>query len=193
MPQGPIPVQIQGLGGIKSALNITAASVAKSTNGYLYRVVVSAAVLPTGGSLTINDSNALVTAQTITGITQAASGVVTLSTGGGANPFSVGQTITFASIVGMTQLNGLVGTVTAIGGVTTAWTATFNINTTAFTAWASAGTAASFGVGNQIVTIPFGALTIGEVIPLEWPCLNGILVSAVPTGGTTPSYAIAYS
>lgn len=191
MPQGPIPVQVQGLGGIKTALNITAAVAVKVTSGTLFRIAVSTAGT-TGGALTVNDSNALVTAQTITGITQATSGVVTLSTGGGSNPFSVGQTITFASIVGMTQLNGLVGTVTAIGGVTTAWTVTFNINTTAFTAWASAGTAASFGAGNQILTVPFGSLTSGQVIALEFPCANGILVSAVPTAGN-PLYSIAYS
>lgn len=191
MPQGPIPTQVVGMGGTRTLLNVTAAVLVKSTNGTLYRVLVSVPGT-TGGALTLNDSNALVTAQTITGITQAAQGVATLSTGGGANPFAVGNTITFATIAGMTQLNGLVGTVTAIGGVTTAWTVTFNINTAAFTAWSSGGTAASFGVGNQIITIPFGSMTAGEIMEFAWPCINGILVSAVPTTAS-PTYAISFS
>jgi hypothetical protein len=36
---------------------------------------------------------------------------------------------------------------------------------------------------NQIVSIPFGSLTAGQVITLEWPCAAGIVVSAVTTGG----------
>jgi hypothetical protein len=186
--QNPISVFAQFDGGKSSALNITAATLIKSSPGVLYRILSSAP--GSAGVLTINDSNALVTAQTITGITQAANGVVTLSTGGASNPFAVGNTITFASIVGMTQLNGLVGTVTAIGGVTTAWTVTFNINTSAFTAWASAGTASSFGVDNQIISIPFGSLT-STPATITWPCQNGILVSAVPSAGS-PIVAISY-
>ena len=190
MPTTPIPVYCQYLGGNKSALNLTAAAVIKSSPGTLYRVSVSAPGT-TGGAMTFNDTNNLLAAQTITGITQAASGVVTVSTGGGSSPFTVGNTITFQSISGMTQLNGLSGTITAIGGVTTAWTATFNINTTAFTAWSSGGTATGAGVGNQILTVPFGSLTAGQVIVLEWPCLNGIAISAVPTAGS-PVYQATY-
>lgn len=36
---------------------------------------------------------------------------------------------------------------------------------------------------NQILTIAFGSLTVGQVLTLEWPCSSGIVVSAVPTGG----------
>src|SRR6266481_1992237 len=102
-----IGVQILALGGTSRALSVTAAAVIKATPGTIYRICVSAPGT-TGGALTINDSNALVTSQTVTGITQAVNAVATLSTGGGANPFSVGQTITFASVVGMTQINGVV-------------------------------------------------------------------------------------
>lgn len=43
---------------------------------------------------------------------------------------------------------------------------------------------------NQILTIAFGSLTVGQVIALEWPCGTGIVVSAVTTGG---AFAISYS
>jgi hypothetical protein len=94
----------------------------------------------------------------------------------------------------MTQINGVVGTVTAIGGVTTAWTVTTNINSSAFTAWSSGGTASTVGAGNTVVSIPFGQLlTLQSAnVPLlfAFPCLSGIVVSGVSTGGV---FAIAYS
>jgi hypothetical protein len=37
---------------------------------------------------------------------------------------------------------------------------------------------------NQIITIPFGSLTIGQVITLEAATVTGIAVTAVPTGGS---------
>lgn len=183
-------VTIQGIGGIKSALNIAAAAVVKSTPGALYQANIAGG---TAGTFTINDSNCLVTAQTITGISVASAAVVTLSTGGASNPFAVGNTIAFASVVGMTQINTVVGQVTAIGGVTTAWTVTTNINSSAFSAWTSAGTAASFSAANVIWTFPFvtaSPLPPGSPIQLNWPCQSGILVSAVQTGG---ALSIAYT
>lgn len=38
-------------------------------------------------------------------------------------------------------------------------------------------------VGNQIATIPFGSLTVGQRIVLDWPCVTAIEFSAVGTGG----------
>lgn len=182
---------IQNIGGSKSALNLTAAALIKSSPGTLYRSKVITA--GSAGNFTINDSNCLVTAQTITGITQAANAVVTLSTGGGANPFAIGNTIAFASVVGMTQINTVVGQVTAIGGVTTAWTVTTNINSSAFTAYSSAGTAASFSAANVIWTLPFASTALilaGTGFDFQWPCLNGMLLSAVQTAGVM---SIAYT
>jgi hypothetical protein len=68
--------------------------------------------------------------------------VVTTSTNGlgTKNPFSVGDVLYFSGVSGMTQINGLTGTVTAIGGSSGAWTATFNINSSAFSSWTSGGT-----------------------------------------------------
>jgi hypothetical protein len=179
--------------GTKSALNLSTTGVIKASPGTLSRVALLAAGT-TGGALTFNDSNALVTAQTITGITAAAQAVVTISTGGSANPFAVGNTIAFASVGGMTQINSQVGTVTAIGGVTTAWTITTNINSTAFTAWSSGGTAASFSAANEIYSVAESDTVhnvLGTILQLEWPCLNGILVSAVFSA--TPLFNVSYN
>lgn len=77
---------------------------------------------------------------TITGITQAASAVVTINTVSGSNPFSLGNNVGFSGVVGMTQINGLVGRITAIGGSSGAWTFTVNINSLGFTAYSSGGT-----------------------------------------------------
>lgn len=82
---------------------------------------------------------------TITGITAAASAVVTVSNNTGMaatwNPFIINTYVSFASVGGMTQINGLVGQVTAVGGSAGAWTATVNINSSAFGAYTSGGTA----------------------------------------------------
>lgn len=67
----------------------------------------------------------------ITGITQAASAVVTI----GAHTFVVNESAYFSGVVGMTQINGLRGTITA----TTGTTITVAINSTAFTAYTSGG------------------------------------------------------
>lgn len=185
-----IAVQALNPGGTSSALNVTAAAVIKSTLGTLFRVnVINGGT--TGGALTLNDANSLVTAQTITAITAAANAVVTVSTGGSTNPFAVGDTIAFTSVGGMTQINAVAGIVTAIGGVTTAWTITTNINSSAFSAYTSAGTAASFGAANEIAVIP-DATTNGTVYDYAWPCKHGIVASSVPTGGI-PQYAISYT
>lgn len=70
--------------------------------------------------------------RSITGISQAASAVVTV----GAHTFAVGESVYFSGVVGMTQINGLRGTITATG----ATTITVAINSSAFTAWSSGGT-----------------------------------------------------
>lgn len=180
-------------GGSTSLLNITAAAVVKAGPGTIYRALVNTA-MTTGGAFTLNDSNALVTAQTITGITAATNAVVTISTGGSTNPFAVGNTVAFTSVGGMTQINTVVGQVTAIGGVTTAWTITTNINSSAFTAWSSGGTIASYGAANEIYTLAEASSTLnfaGAIIEINWPCKNGILVSAV--GSATGQFSVAYT
>lgn len=68
----------------------------------------------------------------ITGITQAASAVLTV----GAHTFAVGESVHIAGVVGMTQINNQRGQITAVG----ATTITVNINSSAYTAYTSGGT-----------------------------------------------------
>lgn len=92
--------------------------------------------------ISVNTTTGLVTlpvvnSKSITGITAAASAVVTV---GAAHGFVTGQLVYFSGVVGMTQINGLVGTVTG----TAATTITVNIASTGFTTYTSGGTAASY-------------------------------------------------
>jgi len=70
--------------------------------------------------------------RSVTGITKAASAVVTV----GSHTFLVGESVHFTGVLGMTQINGLRGTITAIG----ATDITVAINSTAFSTYTSAGT-----------------------------------------------------
>jgi hypothetical protein len=108
------------------------------------------------------------TAYTITGISQAGRAVVTVSTSTDTNPFVVGQNVTFASVVGMTEINGLVGAVTAIGGTSGNWTCTVGINSSAFTAYSSAGTATMPTVTFTCTTPQF--LMVGDI--LAWTMID---------------------
>lgn len=172
-------------GGRFSTLNLTAGTLIKATPGVIYRFVVNAPGT-TSGAYSLYDANALVTANTITGITAAAQAVVSYSTVATSNPFAVGNTIVVTSAGGMTQINGVVGTVTAVGGTSGAYTATTSINSSAFSAWTSGGTAASYGAGNLIWEIAYNATANveGAMFTLDWPCANGILLATVPGGGS---------
>ncbi|WP_330114076.1 ubiquitin-activating E1 FCCH domain-containing protein [Pseudomonas sp. JS3066] len=91
------------------------------------------AVSSQGTHFYIEDSAAVVTPLTITAITKAAQAVVSIASHGRV----VGDVVKFAAVVGMTEINGLSGIVTA----TASGTITVNIDSTAFTTYASAGTA----------------------------------------------------
>jgi hypothetical protein len=81
---------------------------------------------------------------TITGISQAASAVITVNTASGSNPFAIGETVGVTGItVGMTQINNVNARVTNIGGSSGAWTVTINVNSTGFTPWSAGGTLSS--------------------------------------------------
>lgn len=86
---------------------------------------------------------------TITAISQAASAVVSVNTVSVANPFSAGSPVSFEGVGGMTQINGVFGQVIATGGVSGAWTATVNINSSGFGAFTASG--AMFPLGNTAV------------------------------------------
>lgn len=67
----------------------------------------------------------------ITGITKAASAVITL----GTHALVVGQSVHISGVLGMTQINGLRALITAITGTTI----TVAINSSAFNTWTSGG------------------------------------------------------
>ncbi len=85
---------------------------------------------------------------TITAITNASSGVVTVNAVSAANVFTVGATLYFSGIVGMTQLNNTYATVTATGGSSGAWTATFNVATTSYGTFTSTSGTPTVQVGS---------------------------------------------
>lgn len=91
---------------------------------------------------------------TIVGITQASSAVVDI----GTNTIAVGDSVHFSGVVGMTQINGKRGTVTAKPDSTHI---TVNINSTAFTAYASGGT---------INTRPQAGETVRAGCEFDIPC-----------------------
>lgn len=86
-------------------------------------------VVTTTGRVTFADN----ITNAITGITQAASAVVTV---GSSHVLRANDVVHFSSVVGMTQINGLRGTITSVG----ATTVTVDIDTTLFTAYSSGGT-----------------------------------------------------
>ena len=47
----------------------------------------------------------------------------------------------------------------------------------------NAQTGATNTAANSILSIPFGSLTVGQIIRLEVFCQNGIVISAIPVGG----------
>jgi hypothetical protein len=85
------------------------------------------------------------TAAVITGISKAASAVVTISTVSSINPFSVGQPVNVQGVAGMTEINGLNALVTSIGGSSGAWTVTLSIDSSGFTTYTSGGTLSPHG------------------------------------------------
>lgn len=63
--------------------------------------------------------------------------------------------------------------ITVLGVVGTGGNLTFN----------DCATTGAATTANQIY-FGAGTLAVGSVVILDWPCLNGIVCSAVPTGGT---------
>jgi hypothetical protein len=102
-------------------------------------------------------------------------GNLLVSSGGNSSALQV----TAAAVIKATP--GRLAKITVVAPGTTSGALT--VNDCATTGAASAA--------NQIVSIPFGSLTAGQVIALDWPCQVGIVVSAVPGGGS-PQYSISF-
>lgn len=105
--------------------------------------------------------------RSVTGITKAASAVVTV----GSHTFAIGESVRFSGVVGMTQINGLRGTITATG----ATTITVSINSSAFSSYVSGGT---------VNTSPQTGEVVKGGCEFDIPCrFNGrIDVNAVASG-----------
>lgn len=96
------------------------------TNAYVYRGTINKR-----SGYTVYGPNRTLT---VTGISMAASAVVTADNVFTAADYGVTQ-VTFSSVVGMTQINGLTGTVQS----SNATTFTVNINSSGFSAYVSGG------------------------------------------------------
>lgn len=80
----------------------------------------------------------------ISGITRAASMVVTISTTSRTNPFAGLPYATLGGLTGTTQVNGKTYAITATGGAAGAWTITFGgVDSTGFSRYAAGGTLSS--------------------------------------------------
>lgn len=117
----------------------------------VYRNAVAVTVGAAAGNIAINHDTGLVTfvadttknvnansAKTITAITQANPGVVTAT----AHGFVTGDKIKITGVVGMTQVNDLYFTITVID----ANSFSIGVDTTAYTAYSSGGTATKHGI-----------------------------------------------
>jgi hypothetical protein len=100
---------------------------------------------PASGDHFYTNWPALANQLTITNITNAGQAVVTVNKVQATNPFNTvfagtnGNLWYFSSVSGMTQINGLFGAVQSTGGSSGAWTATFNIDSSGFSAYTSGG------------------------------------------------------
>jgi hypothetical protein len=116
----------------------------------------------------------------ITGITQAANGVISFNTVSGTNPFAyaVGNlnlNFFIQGLAGMIQLNNTDFTVTATGGVSGAWTVTISTNTSAMGAWTSGGTIVP-SMGALQFTYQFvGSATMNQNITHNKATVNGTM------------------
>lgn len=139
-PQGYVLIKAEGT---SEGISGTIAAVANSSgNTQITSVNHCVAV---GDYLYIQDAIGLLTS-TITAITQATQAVIST-----VNTFVAGNYVTISGVVGMTQLNGNTYLVVAATGASI----TINVDTTAFTAYASGGTVQSAFNGQigKVITI----------------------------------------
>ena len=156
---------------------------AAGATGYAYREIkkpVAGTVLVSIGATAIRSADwSVVTAtgrvtfaanQTypITGITNAASAVITL----GAHVLVVGQSVQVYAVVGMTQINGLRALITAV----TATTITVAINSTIFSAYTS---------GGVVNTRPQSGETVKAGFEFDFPVRFN---TSLPIGQDFPGY-----
>lgn len=129
----------------------------------LYKPVSGTVVIEKNGSAvggaTVDTTTGIVTlpavnSKSITGITQADPAVVTV---GAAHGFAINDIVYISGVAGMTQINGQVAAVTA----TAASTITLgSIDSSAYSAYTSGGTAATYMVTADVIT---------ATLEFDWP------------------------
>jgi hypothetical protein len=134
--------------------------------------------------------NIIVSAGTITNVTQASSAVVTVN-----NNFFVGQQVMIMGVVGMTQLNGNIYSITSASPTSI----TLAVNSTGFTPYISGGIATPL----QNVYSPNHCLNAGDYIIINnalgtiGPVINGNIysvINVVPNGfSTNPQMPTGYT
>lgn len=125
----------------------------------------------------------------ITGITQAASAVVTMSVTHG---LTVGQKVRFIvpSEFGMTQMNGLLGTITAIN--TTTNTITVDINSAGFTAFAFPTSAQALAGVSFPIVVPVGEAATSPYQNLLDDATRNLSIRGVQIGTTVQTTGKLY-
>jgi hypothetical protein len=133
--------------------------------------------LPAALTLSGAEEVPIVTVGHISGITQAASAVVTLNDTTSVNPFGAGMPFSIQGAGGMSAINGPGGalTISAVGGVSGAWTVTLPINSSGFGAYTTGGTLTT----TTRTTTADQRLSVGlyqaffQSGPLQWAGPNG--------------------
>lgn len=124
-----------GAGATPLAIGLPVRTIFKPVTGTV-KIAIGTVEQTLGWSVDVTTGRITFTANkvfNITGITQAASAVITVT----SNNFTVGETVFISGVLGMTQINNLRATIT----VRTTNTITVNINSSAFSAYTSGGTA----------------------------------------------------
>jgi hypothetical protein len=137
------------------------------------------------------------TAASITAAVAGSSTLVTFNSAAASNPFAVGQFLYFTAAGGITGLDGNIGQVTAIGGVTTAWTVTVNLSTGG--SYTTGGTVSASSIlltGNWTGTSGTYEMQLSATQQVQATFVNGSNVVTWPGGlsaTTTTSLKVAYN
>lgn len=125
---------------------------------------------PLAATIAKNPLNAQTTLQASAG------GELNVQPGGKSSALNV----TAAAVIKATA--GTLHKIIVVAPGTTSGALTINDTTTT-----GGGTAA-----NTILSIAYTGLTAGQVISVDWPCANGIVVTAVPGAGS-PIFSLSFS
>ncbi len=95
--------------------------------------------------------------------------------------YADGSALNLTSAAVIKATGGYLVRISIINAGTTGGAFTFN----------DCSTTGAAATANEIFTLAYSAASVGQIIYLDWPCANGIVLSAVPTGGT-PIVSVSY-